>query len=134
PVLGIWSACGLGLSAARSGTVQKPMPPTPVVALFALLCAGNLAAFGQSAPAPPGLSHQPLYWFAPLPPLPMTPGRPFIGSDDFMSLFTPDADWAEASGHLQVFKLYGEWVAYHATDQQLRRVVADLQRRGLALA
>lgn len=77
---------------------------------------------------------RPLVWFAPLPPMPTGPGREFIGSDDFMSLFEPDAPWQTAAGHVQVFKLYGEWVAYHATDSQLRQAVTDIRRRGMALA
>ena len=51
-----------------------------------------------------------------------------------MSLFEPDAAWQEAANHIQVFKLYGEWVAYDATEAELQQVVADLRRRGLALA
>jgi hypothetical protein len=35
---------------------------------------------------------------------------------------------------LHVFKLYGEWVAYHATDAELRRAVDAIRDRGLALA
>jgi hypothetical protein len=66
--------------------------------------------------------------------MPTGPGRPFIGSEDFMGLFSPSAAWADAAGRIQVFKLYGEWVAYDATDSQLRQVVTDLQRRRLALA
>ncbi len=66
--------------------------------------------------------------------MPTHPGRPYTGSTDFMELFRPDAPWAEASGLIQVFKLYGEWVAYHATESELRQVVSDLERRGLALA
>ncbi len=85
-------------------------------------------------PKPRDLKHQPLYWFGPLPPMSTDAGRPFIGSEDFMSLFAPDAPWSQAAGHIQVFKLYGEWVAYNATDAQLRQVVDDLRQRGLALA
>ncbi len=73
-------------------------------------------------------------WFAPLPPLPQHEGRPFIGSLDFMNLFTENAPWARAAERVQVFKLYGEWVAYNATDEQLRQVVADLNRRNIAIA
>ena len=51
-----------------------------------------------------------------------------------MTLFNPGAPWETAAGYIQVFKLYGEWVAYHATDAQLRQAVTDIQRRGLALA
>jgi hypothetical protein len=80
------------------------------------------------------MARRPLVWFAPLPIMPTHPGRPFIGSEDFMSLFEPDAPWQEAAGHIQVFKLYGEWVGAHATDAELRQAVTDIQRRGMALA
>jgi hypothetical protein len=66
--------------------------------------------------------------------MPTDPGRPFIGSEDFMQLFDPVAAWDAASGRIGVFKLYGEWVAYHATDDELRTAVADIERRGLVLA
>jgi len=38
------------------------------------------------------------------------------------------------AGSIQVFKLYGEWVAYHASEEELREVVVDLEQGGLALA
>jgi hypothetical protein len=82
----------------------------------------------------PDLDQTPLYWFAPLPPMPTGEGRPFIGSEDFMALFEPDAPWQVAASHLSVFKLYGEWVAYHASAAQLEQVVQDIRRRGFALA
>jgi hypothetical protein len=64
----------------------------------------------------------------------MYPGREFIGSEDFMSLFEPDAPWETAANHVQVFKLYGEWVGAHATDAQLRQAVDGIIGRGMALA
>lgn len=73
-------------------------------------------------------------WFAPLPPMPTDAGRPFIGSEDFMELFAADAPWQTAADRIGVFKLYGEWVAYHATDAQLRTAVQGIARRGLVLA
>jgi hypothetical protein len=85
------------------------------------------------ATQPGAASADTLYWFAPLPPMPERPGRQYIGSDDFMDLFSPDAPWGQAARHIQVLKLYGEWVSGPATDEQLKRVVADLQRRGIAL-
>ncbi|MGH2581296.1 MAG: discoidin domain-containing protein [Anaerolineales bacterium] len=85
-------------------------------------------------PPLPNLTRQPLYWFGPLPPMPTGAGRPFIGSEDFMNLFETDAPWQQAASNLHVFKLYGEWVAYHATGAQLRQAVEDIRRRGLALA
>src|SRR5947207_3704053 len=74
------------------------------------------------------------YWFAPLPPMPEREGRPYTGSDDFMALFSPDAHWQTAAARIGVFKLYGEWVLGTASDAQLRQVVDDLRRRGIALA
>lgn len=82
----------------------------------------------------PDLDHHPLYWFAPLPPLPVNEGRPFTGSDDFMKLFEIDAPWQATSEKIQVFKLYGEWVFNHQGDTQLKQVINDLNRRGLAIA
>jgi hypothetical protein len=66
--------------------------------------------------------------------MPTGPGREFIGSEDFMDLFVPGAAWSGAAGHLHVFKLYGEWVAYHATEAELRQAVEAIRDRGLALA
>ena len=82
----------------------------------------------------PDLDHHPLYWFGPLPPLPKGAGRPFTGSDDFMQLFEVNAPWQTTSGNIQVFKLYGEWVFNHQGDAQLKKVITDLNRRGLAIA
>jgi hypothetical protein len=66
--------------------------------------------------------------------MPTGPGREYTGAVDFMDLFKPAAPWTEAASHIQVFKLYGEWVAYHATDDELRRAVAGIRELGLALA
>ncbi|MBM2843417.1 MAG: type protein, partial [Anaerolineales bacterium] len=66
--------------------------------------------------------------------MPTGPGREFIGSVDFLDLFDPDAPWTSAASHLHVFKLYGEWVAYHASDAELRLAVDAIRERGLALA
>jgi hypothetical protein len=62
------------------------------------------------------------------------PGRPFIGSLDFMDLFDSEAQWMTAAGEVQVFELYGEWLGRDATDEQVRQVVSDLNRRGIAIA
>jgi len=128
------AACGQ----AFTDSVTPPAPrPTSIAGDAASPTSGPWPMGGPppTAPAPtPDLSHRPLYWFGPLPPMPTGPGRPFTGSDDFMALFEPDAPWPEAASHIQVFKLYGEWVAYHASDAQLRQAVEDIRRRGLALA
>ena len=51
-----------------------------------------------------------------------------------MDLFTPDAPWTTAANGVRVFELYGEWLGRDATDEQVRQVVADLNRRGIAIA
>ena len=90
-------------------------------------------ATATAQPTPADLSARPLIWFAPLPPLPTGQGRPFTGSDDFMDLFAPGADWDRASRRIGVFKLYGEWVA-HAPPDQLRAAVEGIRARGQVLA
>jgi hypothetical protein len=109
------SACNLPSSVpdiiARS--TSTPLPPT-----------------ATSIPKPLDLTHRPLYWFAPLPP---QPGGPYNGSDDYMSLFAPGSEWAQAANYLQVFKLYGGWVARDSSDEQLRGAMEAIRQRGLAL-
>jgi hypothetical protein len=65
--------------------------------------------------------------------MPTDERRPFIGSLDFFSLFDPEVPWYGYK-NIQVFKLYGEWVAYHASDEELQRAVEGIRRMGLALA
>lgn len=96
--------------------------------LAALLLAAALALHAGAASARVQI------WFAPLPPMPERAGRRFVGPADFRDLFSPGAPWHGEARRIQVFKLYGEWVYGAATDAQLRRVVADLRRRGIALA
>ena len=75
------------------------------------------------------------YWFSPLPPLQTSKNRPYVGSNDFINLFKSDSPWQTAASRIKVFKFYGEWLLYgNATDDELRQVVADLKRRGIALA
>lgn len=62
------------------------------------------------------------------------PDRPFIGSVDFMDLFTPDAPWESAADGIHVFHLYGEWLGRDATDAEIEQLVGDLKRRGIAIS
>jgi hypothetical protein len=38
-----------------------------------------------------------------------------------------------AAAQTHVFKLYGGWIARGATDDELRQLVGDLNRRGIAI-
>ncbi|HEX7171255.1 MAG TPA: hypothetical protein VF365_01465 [Candidatus Limnocylindria bacterium] len=99
----------------------------------------------QASPTPPptpeptpepvvkDLSARPQIWFSPLDPSPPDASRPFNGGPDFMALFEEDAPWEHAADAMHVFKLYGGWVAGAATDDELRRVVGDLNRRSIAI-
>ena len=95
-----------------------------------------------AAPTPfptPDLSRRPLVWFAPLPPLEVSGGRPFIGAEDYMDLFKPDAPWQEVMDRIDVFEVYGGWAAYapwtvYASDAELRQVIDFVNQHGLALA
>ncbi len=79
----------------------------------------------------PDLSGRPLIFFGPMP-------KP-DGSLDYMDLFTEDAPWTQAAEHIQVFNLFGGWVAHFpweppdATEDELRQIVNDLNRRGMAI-
>ena len=104
--------------------------------MFPVRAAAFLAAavvpLGGAASVAPA---RPAIWFAPLPPLQagVSP-RPYVGSADFMQLFTKKAAWPNAARRVAVFKLYGEWVAHRATSAQLRRAVTDLRRRRISIA
>lgn len=119
-------------------TAVVPSSPTsPSSPLATTSPAGTLAptlpATPTPEPTPADLSARPLIWFAPLPPLPMGPGRQYTGSDDFLDLFTADARWTNAAGRIGVFKLYGEWVDY--TDgASLGSAVRGIGDRGIVLA
>jgi hypothetical protein len=101
---------------------------TVALALF-LLC-GTVSVAGVAAGQPAAR-----VWFAPVPAETVV-GRAggFDGSRDFMSLFDRDASWGAAAKHVAVFKLYGGWVANEASLPDLRLIVSDLRRRGIALA
>lgn len=77
---------------------------------------------------PPDLTSRPQIWLGPQPP------GTRIGTPDYFDLFKDNAPWQQASPKTHVFKLYGPWMDGQATDDQLRQIVAGLQRRGLGIA
>ncbi len=132
-ILLIAAACNLPETSTNSPSVTQSSTPS-ISNPKNIASTPIIFSATEQTQKPMQLDHQPLYWFAPLPPLSVSEGRPFIGSEDFMDLFNEDANWKNAAEHIQVFKLYGEWVAYKATDTELKIVLANLAQRGLAVA
>lgn len=138
PILvALLGACSGPHANGTTATDPPAVSPTSTVTTAAAVTPVTTAT--SAAPAttttfPPAELSGELAWFAPLPPMPTGPGREFIGSDDFMDLFAADAPWQATAAHLQVFKLYGEWVAYDATPEQLAEAVEWIRSHGLALA
>ena len=52
---------------------------------------------------------------------------------DLMDLFKPDAPWLKAASHVQIFKVYSQFLR-KASDAQLKDVIVGLQQRHIALA
>jgi uncharacterized protein (TIGR03437 family) len=72
----------------------------------------------------------PEVWFCPLDPLIRAS---YGGSPQYMSLFTPNAPWAQSASHVNVFKIYPQWID-EAADTDLQTQFASLNRAGIALA
>jgi hypothetical protein len=120
-------AAVLACSSPISGSPAATGSPTPEPA----------ATEAAPSPVPAAsldLSHRPQIWFGPLDPAPPDSNRPYSGLLDYFDLFEPDAPWEHAAEGIQVFKLYGGWLARVATIPELERIVADLERRGLGIA
>jgi hypothetical protein len=77
------------------------------------------------------LPAQQTVWFTPLPYTRHPVGS--FGSPDYMSLFSPTAPWQKAASHVRVLKVYGDGVDT-LSDADLRKLLADLRRRQIALA
>jgi hypothetical protein len=114
---------------APSATPTPTAPAPPTGGPAAPTGTATAAPTSTPQPTPADLAKRPLVWYSPLPPM---PGR--TGSVDFMDQFTDAAPWGTAAGYVDVYKLYGEWVAYHASDDQLRAAVTDIVRRDQVLA
>jgi hypothetical protein len=77
------------------------------------------------------LPAQQTVWFTPLPYTTHPVG--VFGSTDYLSLFSPTAPWQQAASRVQVFKVYADGVDT-LSDADLRKLMADLKRRHIALA
>lgn len=110
---------------------QTPIAPSPTATQA-------LPALTPTLTPTPSLSQRPLVFFGPMALVLDSKQRQVASAEDFMDLFTPDSPWAEAAGHIQVFNLNGGWVqdvpwTQHASDAQLKQVIDDLNRRGIAI-
>lgn len=134
-LLGVVVLVGACSESSPSTTPPSTVETTTTVSVppSAVVTTSTTTTTTVSLPPLPDLGGE-LTWFAPLPPLATGSGRSFIGSDDFMELFEPGTGWDAAASHIQVFKLYGEWVAYGATDAELAAAVGAIRQRGMALA
>jgi hypothetical protein len=121
------------VTASATSVAASPAAGAPSAAPSDLTPSPRATPTARPADPPPDLSARPLVWLAPLPLLPTGPGREFTGSPDYTRLFAPGADWGAADG-VHVLKLYGEWVAYAATDAELAAVVRSQRGAGRALA
>jgi hypothetical protein len=119
------------LGRARIDRIRARIVRISRVSVASFLVAGAALLLHGGASAAPA---QPAIWFAPLPPMKTNGSRPFVGSTDFMRLFTKKAAWPNAARHVSVFKFYGEWVADRATTVELRQAIKDLKRRKISIA
>ena len=53
---------------------------------------------------------------------------------DRLDMFKPDAPWRTAASHTQVFKFYANPAFNSASQEVVNQIVADLNRRGIAIA
>jgi hypothetical protein len=73
-------------------------------------------------------------WFAPfMYGQPAAPWQEGYGAVDYLDLFSDDAPWETASSRVHVFKAY-MYAFDRLNDSQLRRIVTNLNRRGIAIA
>lgn len=80
------------------------------------------------------LAASPEVWFCPfMYGQPSAPWQNGFGAKDYLDLFDANAPWAEAAKRVQVFKMY-MFAIDGLSNAQLRRLVVDLNRRGIALA
>ena len=118
-------------TAASPSAATSPPPPTVASP------PGSIATRPTAKAAPPWTpsTARPLVWFAPLDPYPrpLANGVTLVGSPDFLDLFSPTAPWPDAAGHVNIFKLYPQFIDT-ASDADLVRVVTELNRRGIAIA
>jgi hypothetical protein len=124
----LFSACGSSPEARDSTITPTITPVSPMTIVPQRIPSSTPIAIHIPQP---DLSIRPLVFIGALPP----PN----GSLDFMNLFAEDSPWVSAAQHVQVYNLFGGWVAHfpwepeEATDEELKQIISDLNRRGIAI-
>jgi hypothetical protein len=72
-------------------------------------------------------------WFGPEMPLPVGAPAPYMGSVDYVRLFSAPGEWSQAARTIRVFILHATWVEKVATAEQISTAVGTLKRLGLAI-
>ena len=125
-----WSVTGAtSLSLSNVGAVSGTSAQvTPVADTTYVLTATNQFGSTQAQVTLP-VFPPPTTWFAPMG---ATHAIPVQGAADYFDLFTPAAPWADAAGHVTVFKMYAGML--DLDDATLTAMFADLKRRHIAFA
>lgn len=89
----------------------------------------------EPGPPPlPALDEGQLLFFGGVPPKPDSVDyRIPLGSVDYFELFAPDAPWAEALEHLDVFRLHAFQMRHYLSDADLRLIIDWLDERQIPL-
>lgn len=80
------------------------------------------------------LTVRPQIWFGPLDPWSWEQHLPGQGPFQYYDLFSENAEWQEVSEAVQIIRLYPVWLESYASPSQLRVVLEDIQRRGIAIS
>jgi len=64
----------------------------------------------------------------------LAPQQGLQNAVDRLDMFKPDAPWKNAAAHTQVFKFYANPALNGAPQNEVDAIVADLKRRGIAIA
>ena len=94
-----------------------------------------VAPTATATPLPRPIPRTGQVWLTPHPPGQDAPGtpNPRMGELDYLDLFKADAPWQRAAAHVHIFKFYPQLLE-KLSDGELRSVLADLNRRGIAIA
>jgi len=102
-----------------------------VTALFLFTMLASLSGAENCLTADMGQA--PRFWLGGVDPVVLSDWHKSSPGADFMQLFQPNSPWERGSARVAVFKISMQF-ASRASDADLSAVIADLNRRGIALA